>query len=59
VHGGDEVTDLDAPAELVTVGTLDECESGFGSEEGPRDIVARADVVADGVDDFARALGRR
>jgi len=60
LYGGDDATDLDAFAALdalVTSGTLASAvRVGVRSEEGPQDIVARADLVADGTEGFARVL---
>jgi trehalose 6-phosphate phosphatase len=60
LYGGDDATDLDAFSELDALGdehVLDAAvRVGVRSEEGPRAIVERADVVVDGVDGFARVL---
>jgi trehalose 6-phosphate phosphatase len=60
LYGGDDATDLDAfdaLDALVAAGTLDGAvRVGVRSKEGPRDIVARADLVVDGVDGFGRVL---
>ncbi len=60
LFGGDDNTDLDAFAmlhELVGEGTLDAAVCvGVESDEGPRAIVERADLVVDGVKGFARVL---
>ena len=60
LFGGDDATDLDAFAtlgSLVDDGTL-ACGLcvGVRSQEGPADIVERADLVVDGVDGFVRVL---
>lgn len=61
LYAGDDATDLDAFAALdalVASGTLTAAvRVGVRSDEGPREIVARADVVVDGVDGFTRVLG--
>ena len=60
LFGGDDNTDLDAFAtlhELVGEGALDAAVCvGVESDEGPRAIVERADLVVDGVNGFARVL---
>jgi trehalose 6-phosphate phosphatase len=60
MFGGDDVTDLDAfgaLAELADGGELDATVCvGVRSDEGPREIVKRADLVVDGVPGFARVL---
>jgi trehalose 6-phosphate phosphatase len=60
MFGGDDVTDLDAfdaLAELAGAGELDAAVCvGVRSDEGPREIVERADLVVDGVPGFARVL---
>jgi trehalose 6-phosphate phosphatase len=60
LYGGDDATDLDAFSELDSLqdeGVLEAAvRVGVRSEEGPRAIVERADVVVDGVDGFARVL---
>ena len=58
---GDDTTDLDAFRELEKLreeGALDEIlRVGVESEEGPREIVDEADIVADGVEGVAEILG--
>jgi trehalose 6-phosphate phosphatase len=60
LFGGDDATDLDAfdaLEALVSEGTLDASVLvGVHSDEGPKAIVERADLVVDGVDGFARVL---
>lgn len=60
LYGGDDATDLDAFDALESLqreGTLAAAvRVGVGSDEGPRAIVERADVVVDGVEGFARVL---
>ncbi|HEY1277294.1 MAG TPA: trehalose-phosphatase [Thermoleophilaceae bacterium] len=60
LFGGDDATDLDgfdALDNLVAEGALDAAvRVGVRSDEGPRDIVERADLVVDSVDGFARVL---
>jgi trehalose 6-phosphate phosphatase len=60
LFGGDDATDLDgfnALDALLAEGALDTAvRVGVRSEEGPREIVERADLVVDGVDGFARVL---
>ena len=60
LYGGDDATDLDAFGALDTLvadGRLDTAvRVGVRSEEGPRDIVSRADIVVDGVQGFRRVL---
>jgi trehalose 6-phosphate phosphatase len=60
LFGGDDTTDLDAFAALgalVDEGALDAAVCvGVESDEGPREIVERADLVVDGVDGFAGVL---
>ena len=62
LYGGDDATDLDAFDELdalVADGRLDTAvRVGVRSEEGPRDIVTRADVVVDGAQGFRGVLER-
>ena len=62
LFGGDDTTDLDAFAalgELVEAGELDSVvRVGVRSDEGPPEIVERADVVVDGVGGFARVLSK-
>jgi trehalose 6-phosphate phosphatase len=66
MFGGDDTTDLDAfdaLDALVAEGALDAAvRVGVRSDEGPREIVERADLVVDGVGGFAdvlEALGAR
>jgi trehalose 6-phosphate phosphatase len=60
LFGGDDATDLDAfdaLRDLQADGALDAAVCvGVESDEGPAAIVARADLVVDGVDGFARVL---
>jgi trehalose 6-phosphate phosphatase len=60
LFGGDDATDLDAfdaLDALVSEGKLDGAvRVGVRSEEGPSQIVDRADVVVDGVEGFIRVL---
>jgi trehalose 6-phosphate phosphatase len=60
LFGGDDMTDLDAFDafdELLAEGRLDSAvRVGVRSEEGPRAIVERADIVVDGVEGFWRLL---
>ncbi|HYN91010.1 MAG TPA: trehalose-phosphatase [Thermoleophilaceae bacterium] len=60
LFGGDDVTDLDgfsALTGLVDEGRLDAAvRVGVRSDEGPPEIVERADLVVDGVDGFRRVL---
>ncbi|MEA2417869.1 MAG: trehalose 6-phosphate phosphatase [Thermoleophilaceae bacterium] len=60
MFGGDDTTDLDAfdaLEQLTDEGALDAgLRVGVRSDEGPPAIVARADLVVDGVDGFARVL---
>jgi trehalose 6-phosphate phosphatase len=60
LFGGDDATDLDAfdaLDALTAEGKLDAAvRVGVRSEEGPTQIVERADVVVDGVDGFVRVL---
>jgi trehalose 6-phosphate phosphatase len=60
LYGGDDATDLDAFSEfdaLLSEGILHAAvRVGVRSDEGPRAIVERADLVVDGVDGFARVL---
>ena len=60
LYGGDDVTDLDAfnaLAALVEEGALDAgVRVGVRSDEGPRELVERADLVVDGVRGFAQVL---
>ena len=60
LYAGDDVTDLDAfdaLDRLVSARTLDAAvRVGVESDEGPRAIVERADLVVDGVEGFARVL---
>lgn len=57
VYGGDAATDLDALDALVADGRLGTAvRVGVRSDEGPREIVARADIVVDGVLGFKRVL---
>ena len=60
MFGGDDTTDLDAfqaLGELADDGALDSIvRVGVRSDEGPPEIVERADVVVDGVRGFARVL---
>ena len=62
LYGGDDATDLDAFDELdalVADGRLDTAvRVGVRSDEGPRDIVTRADVVVDGAQGFRGVLER-
>ncbi|HTT88903.1 MAG TPA: trehalose-phosphatase [Acidimicrobiales bacterium] len=62
MYGGDDVTDLDAFSALdalVADGRLDAAvRVGVRSDEGPPEIIARADVVAEGVPGFRRVLER-
>jgi trehalose 6-phosphate phosphatase len=60
LYGGDDATDLDAfdaLDALVAEGSLDHAlRVGVASDEGPGAIVARADVVVQGVGGFAAVL---
>jgi trehalose 6-phosphate phosphatase len=60
LFGGDDATDLDAFDALEALageGTLDTAVLvGVRSDEGPRAIVDRADLVVDGVEGFTRVL---
>src|SRR3954453_9748729 len=60
LFGGDDATDLDAfdvLSDLRDEGTLDEVVCiGVRSDEGPRAIVERADLVVDGTQGFAQVL---
>jgi trehalose 6-phosphate phosphatase len=60
LYAGDDVTDLDAfdaLDALVMNGDLDAAlRVGVRSDEGPPDIVSRADLVVDGVSGFAALL---
>jgi trehalose 6-phosphate phosphatase len=60
LFAGDDVTDLDAfdaLDALVSSEALDHAvRVGVSSDEGPRDIVERADLVVDGPEGFARVL---
>jgi trehalose 6-phosphate phosphatase len=60
LFGGDDVTDLDAFDALQDMLEAGELEAavrvGVRSDEGPDEIVQRADLVVDGVDGFARVL---
>jgi trehalose 6-phosphate phosphatase len=60
LFGGDDVTDLDGFAALATLleeGELDAAvRVAVRSDEGPPEIVERADLVVDGVDGFRRVL---
>jgi trehalose 6-phosphate phosphatase len=60
MFGGDDTTDLDAfdaLDALVAEGELDAAvRVGVRSDEGPREIVERADLVVDGVGGFAEVL---
>jgi trehalose 6-phosphate phosphatase len=60
LYAGDDATDLDAWAALDDAlgdGRLDaRVRVGVESDEGPADIVDRADVVVDGIPGFAEAL---
>jgi trehalose 6-phosphate phosphatase len=62
LYGGDDVTDLDAFSALdalVADNRLDTgVRVGVHSEESPRDIVTRADIVVEGVAGFRRVLQR-
>jgi trehalose 6-phosphate phosphatase len=61
LFGGDDATDLDAFDALASMageGQLDAVVLvGVSSDEGPPEIVERADLVVDGVSGFARVLG--
>ena len=60
LYAGDDVTDLDAFDALDALedeGRIDTAvRVGVSSDEGPRGIVDRADLVVDGVHGFARVL---
>jgi trehalose 6-phosphate phosphatase len=60
LFGGDDATDLDAFRALEALqgdGRLDAVlRVGVRSEEGPAEIVERADLVVDGVEGFTRVL---
>lgn len=60
LYGGDDRTDLDgfhALDELLAEGRLEHAvRVGVHSEEGPEEIVQRADVIVDGVAGFATVL---
>ncbi len=60
LYGGDDVTDLDAFAaldSLVDSGDLEVAvKVGVESDEGPVEIIQRADVVVRGVPGFTRVL---
>lgn len=57
---GDDTTDLDAFRELATLreeGTLEEIlRVGVRSDEGPQEIVTKADIVVDGVEGVGEVL---
>jgi trehalose 6-phosphate phosphatase len=60
LFGGDDATDLDAFAALESLKAEGKLEAvvrvGVRSEEGPPEIVERADLVVDGVEGFTRVL---
>jgi trehalose 6-phosphate phosphatase len=57
LFGGSEVTASDALGALVADGGLGSAvRVGVRSEEGPRDIVMRSGLLADGAGGFARVL---
>jgi trehalose 6-phosphate phosphatase len=60
LYGGDDVTDLDAFDALESLVESDDLDAavcvGVRSDEGPRAIVERADVVVDGVPGFRDVL---
>jgi trehalose 6-phosphate phosphatase len=60
LFGGDDATDLDAFAALESLRDEGELDAivrvGVRSDEGPKAIVERADLVVDGVDGFTRVL---
>jgi trehalose 6-phosphate phosphatase len=60
LYAGDDVTDLDGFAalrELVDSGELETAVTvGVRSEEGPREIVEKADLVVDGIEGMQRVL---
>jgi trehalose 6-phosphate phosphatase len=60
LFGGDDVTDLDAfdaLDALVSDGALDVAvRVGVRSDDGPAEIIERADIVVDGVPGFAQVL---
>jgi trehalose 6-phosphate phosphatase len=60
LYAGDDATDLDAwdaLDRLLEDGRLDaRVRVGVASDEGPSQIVERADVVVDGIPGFAEAL---
>jgi trehalose 6-phosphate phosphatase len=60
LFGGDDATDLDAFRALETLQAEGQLEAvlrvGVRSDEGPVEIVERADLVVDGVDGFTRVL---
>ena len=60
LFGGDDVTDLDAFGALDALVADDELDAavrvGVESDEGPREIVERADLVVDGVSGFTQVL---
>ena len=56
--GGDDTTDLDALDGLVADGRLDAAaRSACAPPWARRGMVARADVVVDGMEDFAHVVG--
>jgi trehalose 6-phosphate phosphatase len=60
LYGGDDVTDLDAFRRLRALAAGGALEGavcvGVASEEGPREIVAEADLVVDGTEGFCELL---
>jgi trehalose 6-phosphate phosphatase len=60
LFGGDDTTDLDAFRALESLQAEGSLEAivrvGVRSDEGPAEIVERADLVVDGVDGFTRVL---
>jgi trehalose 6-phosphate phosphatase len=60
LFGGDDVTDLDAFSALDALVADGELKAavrvGVESEEGPREIIERADLVVDGVSGFTQVL---
>jgi trehalose 6-phosphate phosphatase len=60
LFGGDDATDLDAFEALESLQAEGRLEAvvrvGVRSEEGPAEIVERADIVVDGVEGFTRVL---
>ena len=58
LYAGDDATDLDAFAGLLSAGLEHAVRVAVASDEAPAELLAAADLVVDGPEELARLLGR-